>query len=272
MKIVTKALPVAVALCLGGAAIACAQDEGTAEAPAAASATDKPDTLAERVGYALGHNMGANMQQQGLDMDVEAMIRGLRDGLAGGEPVLSQEEMQAAVQEFQGQMMAKQQEMAAAALEENRAAGASFRETNGAREGVRTTESGMQYEVLTEGTGSIPAASDRVSVHYRGTLVDGEQFDSSYDRGQPATFPVTGVVKGWQEILQIMPVGSKWKVVIPPELAYGERGSPPVIGPGSTLVFEIELLGIEGQGEAAGGGEAAGSGDAEPEAAPDNGG
>jgi FKBP-type peptidyl-prolyl cis-trans isomerase len=111
-----------------------------------------------------------------------------------------------------------------------------------------------------------------VSVHYRGTLVDGEQFDSSYDRGQPATFPVTGVVKGWQEILQIMPVGSKWKVVIPPELAYGERGSPPVIGPGSTLVFEIELLGIEGQGEAAGGGEAAGSGDAEPEAEPDNGG
>lgn len=260
MKIVTKVLSFAVALCLVGAGIACAQDEGTAEAPAAA--TDKPDTLAERAGYAFGHNMGTNMQQQDLALDVDAMIQGLRDGLAGRDPALTAEELQAAVQEFQQQMVAKQQEMAEKALGENKAAGDAFRESNAAREGVQTTESGIQYEVLTEGSGPIPKASDTVRVHYRGTLVDGEQFDSSHDRGQPATFPVTGVVKGWQEILQLMPVGSKWKVVIPPELAYGDRGSPPVIGPSSTLVFEIELLGIEGQG----GGDASGSGAAEPEA------
>jgi FKBP-type peptidyl-prolyl cis-trans isomerase len=244
-----KALSLAFALCLGGAAIACAQDEG-----AAAPAAEKPDTLSERAGYAFGHNMGANMKQQDLGLDLEAMVQGLRDGLAGAEAALTEEEMQAAVNEFQQQMMAKQQEAAEKAKAENMAAGDAFRATNGAREGVTTTASGLQYEVLTAGTGPKPATTDRVSVHYRGTLVDGTQFDASYDRGQPATFPVTGVIKGWQEVLQLMPVGSKWKVVIPPDLAYGERGSPPRIGPGSTLVFEVELLGIEGQ---EGGGEAA---------------
>lgn len=268
MKIVTRVLPFAVALCLTGAGIACAQ-EGTEEAPAAE--TGKPETLAERAGYAFGHNMGNNMLRQELSLDVEAMIQGLRDGLAGEEPALTQEEMQAAVQEFQQQMVAKQQEMQAKALEENKAAGQAFRDTNAAREGVRTTDSGIQYEVLTEGTGPMPEASDTVRVHYRGTLVDGEQFDSSHDRGQPATFPVTGVIKGWQEVLQLMPVGSKWKVVIPPELAYGDRGSPPVIGPGSTLVFEIELLGIEGQGGGSGAAEPANGGEAEPETEPEAG-
>ena len=263
MKIVNKALSFSVALCLGGAAVACAQDEA-AEVPAA-EATAKPATLGERAGYAFGHNMGTNMQQQELELDVDAMIQGLRDGLAGGEPALTAEEMQTAVQEFQQMMVSKQEEMAAEALAENRAEGEAFRQSNAAREGVETTESGIQYEVLTEGSGPVPKASDRVTVHYRGTLVDGEQFDSSYDRGQPATFPVTGVVKGWQEILQLMPVGSKWKVVIPPELAYGERGSPPRIGPGSTLVFEIEVVGIEGQ-------QGAGGGEAEPEPEAENGG
>lgn len=242
-----KALLCAVALCLGGAAIACAQDQAATEAPAVA----KPETLAQRAGYAFGHNMGANMQQQNLELDLEAMVQGLRDGLAGGEPALTAEEMQAAVNDFQQQMMAQQQEASAKALTENVAAGDAFRAANGAREGVKTTDSGVQYEVLTAGTGAIPKASDRVSVHYRGTLIDDTQFDSSYERGQPATFPVTGVIKGWQEILQLMPVGSKWKVVIPPDLAYAERGSPPRIGPGSTLVFEVELLGIEGQEGAA---------------------
>jgi FKBP-type peptidyl-prolyl cis-trans isomerase len=253
-----KALFFAFALCLGGAAIACAQDEGTAAAPAA----EKPDTLAERAAYAYGHGMGANMKQQDLGLDLDAMIQGLRDGLAGAAAALTDEEMQAAVNEFQQQMMAKQQEAAAKAQADNIAAGDAFRATNGAREGVTTTASGLQYEVLTAGSGPIPKATDQVSVHYRGTLVDGTQFDSSYDRGQPATFPVTGVIKGWQETLQLMPVGSKWKVVIPPDIAYGERGSPPRIGPGSTLVFEVELLGIEGQqgGAAAEGGGAPESG------------
>lgn len=267
----------AVALCLGFASVACAQDEAAPEAapqaaPEAAPAGDKPTSLPERASYAIGLNMGKNMEAQGVDIDVDAMVRGLRDGVSGAQPALTDEELQAAINEFQQQWIAQQEEMMAKALEENRAAGDAFRQENAAREGVKTTDSGIQYEVLTEGSGPVPKASDRVRVHYRGTLVDGIQFDSSYDRGQPAVFPVTGVIKGWQEILQLMPVGSKWKVVIPPDLAYGERGSPPNIGPGSTLVFEVELLGIEGQGEA-GGGEAEGAGDAEPEAAePENGG
>lgn len=234
----------AIALCLGFASIACAQDEGAA----AEAAGEKPDSLSERAGYAIGVNMGKNMNQQNVDIDVEAMIQGIRDGLSGAEPRLTDEEMQAAITEFQQAMVAQQQAEMEKALAENKAAGDAFREENAAREGVQTTESGLQYEVLTEGSGPKPTASDRVSVHYRGTLVDGTQFDSSYDRGQPATFPVTGVIQGWQEILQLMPVGSKWKVVIPPELAYGERGSPPKIEPGSTLVFEVELLGIETPG------------------------
>lgn len=239
-----KAFLIAAFLCLGAASIACAQDEG---APAGESATAKPESLPERAGYAIGLNMGTNMKQQEVDIDLDALIQGLRDGLAGEEGSMTQEEMQAAMNEFQQAMMTKQQEMAAKALEENQAEGATYRQEFGAQEGVQTTESGILYQVMQEGSGAKPAPSDRVTVHYRGTLTDGTQFDSSYDRGQPATFPVTGVVQGWQEVLQLMPVGSKWKVVIPPDLAYGERGSPPRIGPGETLVFEIELLGIEGQ-------------------------
>lgn len=216
-----------------------AQGEAAGEQPA------KPETTDDRAAYAIGLNMGSTMKAQGVDLDLDYLVQGLEDGLAGTDPVLSQEEIQTAMQEFQQTMMAKQQEMAQAEGEKNTAAGNAFREQNGAREGVETTDSGIQYEVLTAGDGPMPTASDRVRVHYKGTLVDGEQFDSSYDRGQPAVFPVGGVIQGWQEVIQLMPVGSKWKVVIPPELAYGERGSPPVIGPQSTLVFEIELLGIE---------------------------
>lgn len=245
-----KAFLIAAFLCLGAASIACAQDEGAPAEETAAADAGKPETLAERAGYAIGLNMGTQMHQQEVAIDLEALIQGLRDGLAGEEGAMTQEEMQATMNEFQQQMMAQQQEMAAKAMEENHAEGEAFREQFKAQEGVQSTESGILYQVIEEGTGAKPTPSDRVSVHYRGSLPDDTQFDSSYDRGQPATFPVTGVVQGWQEVLQLMPVGSKWKVVIPPELAYGERGSPPRIGPGETLVFEIELLGIESQGDA----------------------
>lgn len=224
--------------CLLVSGAACAQDEasGTSEA--------KPESLSERAGYAIGLNMGSSMKQQNVDIDVDAMIRGLRDGLAGNDGAMTQEELQATMQEFQQAMVAKQEAADAEAKTENAAAGDAFRADFGAQEGVTTLDSGVQYMVLTEGDGATPQASDQVTVHYQGTLVDGTQFDSSYERGQPATFPVTGVIPGWQEILQLMPVGSKWKVVIPPDQGYGDRGSPPRIGPASTLIFEVELLDI----------------------------
>ncbi len=243
-----KAFLLAAFLCLGAASIACAQDEAAAPEEAAPA---KPETLSQRAGYAIGINFGTNMKQQEVDIDLDAMIQGLRDGLAGKEGSMTQEEMQATMTEFQTAMAAKQQAAAEKALTENKAEGDAFRQQFAAQEGVQSTASGILYQVMQEGSGAKPTPADRVSVHYKGTLTDDTQFDSSYDRGQPATFPVTGVVQGWQEILQLMPVGSKWKVVIPPDLAYGERGSPPRIGPGETLVFEIELLGIEAQGDAA---------------------
>lgn len=242
-----KACLLAAFLCLGAASIACAQDEGAAPEAAAA----QPETLAQRAGYAIGLNMGTSMKQQDVDIDLDSLIEGLRAGLAGEEGSMTQEEMQATMNEFQQAMMARQQAAAERAIAENTAEGDAFRQQFSAQEGVQSTASGIHYQVMQEGSGAKPTPADRVSVHYTGTLTDGTQFDSSYDRGQPATFPVTGVVQGWQEILQLMPVGSKWKVVIPPDLAYGERGSPPRIGPGETLVFEIELLGIEGQGDGA---------------------
>lgn len=242
-----KALVFAVmVLCLGAAPIARAQDE---TAQPAEALPEGLQSLPQRAGYAIGFNMGTNMLQQEVDIDLEAMIRGLRDGLGDAAAALTDEQLQATMQEFQQQMVAKQQEMQEMALSENKAAGDAFREDNAAKEGVQTTESGIQYEVLEAGEGAKPTASDQVTVHYKGTLVDGTQFDSSYERGQPATFQVGGVVKGWQEVLQMMPAGSKWRVVIPPDLAYGDRGSPPRIGPGSTLVFEIELLSIGGGDE-----------------------
>lgn len=225
--------------CLAAAGVACAQDEGAAMAE-----ETKPESLSERAGYAIGLNMGSGMKAQNVEIDVDALVRGLRDGLAGEEGAMTQEELQATMQEFQQDMVAKQQAAAEKAKAENTVAGDAYRAEFGGQDAVTTLDSGVQYMVMTEGDGPTPAATDKVSVHYKGTLVDGTQFDSSYDRGQPANFPVTGVIPGWQEILQLMPVGSKWKVVIPPDQAYGERGSPPKIGPASTLVFEVELLGI----------------------------
>lgn len=220
-----------------------AADEKPAEPAAKPAASDK--TLEQKVSYGIGLNIGNQLKQDDLKLDVKLLSEGIADALSGAEPKISPQELQAAMMEFQQQMQAKMMAKAAAAGTENKTAGDKFLAENKQAEGVKVTDSGLQYKVLTEGDGPMPKATDKVKTHYRGTLLDGTVFDSSYDRGEPVTFPVNGVIPGWTEALQLMKVGSKWKLFIPSELAYGERGAGQMIGPNQTLVFEVELLGIE---------------------------
>jgi len=165
--------------------------------------------------------------------------------LAGGKTLLTQEEAQAALMEVQNELRKKQQEKMQVAGEANKKEGEAFLAANKAKEGIVTLPSGLEYKILKEGTGPKPTASDSVVCNYRGTLINGTEFDSSYKRGQPATFPVNGVIKGWTEALQLMPVGSKWQLFVPSSLAYAERGAGGDIGPNATLIFEVELLSIQ---------------------------
>ena len=202
------------------------------------------DNNLSKVSYGIGLNIAQNFKQQKLDIDKAAFDKGLTDGFGGAEPALKQEEIMAAMQEFQKQQQEKMLAERAAAESENKAAGEKFLADNKAKEGVVTTESGLQYKVITAAEGAKPTAEDTVVVHYRGTLINGEEFDSSYSRNQPATFGVGSVIPGWTEALQLMSVGSKYELVIPAELAYGAGGAGAKIGPNSTLVFEVELLEI----------------------------
>jgi FKBP-type peptidyl-prolyl cis-trans isomerase FklB len=202
-------------------------------------------TQKEKFSYALGMKMGANLQKQSVPVDPNILARGLKDGLAGGKTLLTDDEAQAAIMAVQNDLRAKQQEKMKEAGDANKKEGEAFLAENKGKEGVVTLPSGLQYKILTAGTGAKPTASDSVVCNYRGTLINGTEFDSSYKRGQPATFPVSGVIKGWTEALQLMPVGSKWQLFVPSDLAYGERGPGPEIGPNSTLIFEVELLSIE---------------------------
>jgi FKBP-type peptidyl-prolyl cis-trans isomerase FklB len=196
----------------------------------------------EKNGYSLGYDIGRSLKRQLVDVDAGAVAQGLKDGLGGAAPVLSEQEMQ---QRF----MNLRQESAQKIPEKNRKDGEAFLAKNKGEKGVKTTASGLQYKVITAGKGKQPRAEDTVSVNYRGTLIDGTEFDSSYKRGQPATFPVKGVIPGWTEALQLMKEGSKWMLYVPSNLAYGERGAGHMIGPNSTLVFEVELLSISKQGQ-----------------------
>jgi FKBP-type peptidyl-prolyl cis-trans isomerase len=202
-------------------------------------------TLADSASYALGMNMGSQLRQVKDEIDLDALIAGLRDRMERDTAMLEPQAAMQALQTFAAQVQQRQTEGLAAQADSNVKAGDAYRAENGKRDGVITTASGLQVEVLTPGTGPKPTASDRVRVHYRGTLIDGNEFDSSFRVGQPVTFVLGEVIPGWSEAIQLMNVGSKCRLVIPPGLAYGEQGRPPEIGPNATLVFEVELLGIE---------------------------
>lgn len=213
-----------------------------AEAPAAAGLESEE----KKISYIIGNNIGQNIKQDNLDLDIDAFVRGLEDVLEEREPALSEEEMMTTMQAFQQKMMAEQQQEMAAEAEENAAAALAFLTENSERDEVTTTESGLQYEVLEEGDGERPASDDTVTVHYTGSLIDGTVFDSSVERGQPANFAVDQVIPGWTEALQLMPAGSKWRLYIPSDLAYGDQGAGGgAIGPNETLIFEVELIEIE---------------------------
>jgi|SRR5271156_1660008 len=228
-----------------------AHSAAAAKKPAAAPLVLK--TQKDKFSYALGMNtakrMSEGLKKQSVPFDPAILVRGMRDGFAGGKTLLTEEEAQAVMTEMQKQMHEQQQAKAQEAAAGNKKEGDAFLAANKGKEGVVTLPSGLQYKIVTAGTGPKPTTSDSVVCNYRGTLINGTEFDSSYKRGQPATFPVTGVIKGWTEALQLMPVGSKWQLYIPADLAYGDRGAGADIGPGSTLIFEIELLSIKDKSE-----------------------
>jgi len=190
-------------------------------------------------------NIGRGLAHQQVDVDPVVLARGLRDSLSGAKPLLTDDQAQAALTQLQTTTRTKEEAAAQKAGEENMKEGQDFLAANKTKDGVVVLPSGLQYKILTPGTGPKPMATDTVVCNYRGTFIDGTEFDSSYKRNQPATFPVNGVIKGWTEALQLMPVGSKWQLFIPSDLAYGSRGAGGVIGPNKTLVFEVELLSIQ---------------------------
>ena len=202
-------------------------------------------SLAQQRSYAVGRNIAMNFKQQGLEFDTEQLLKGMRDALTGQASLLTDAELEQTLGALQEELQAKQKERTAALGAKNAKEGEAYLAANAAKEGVVTLPSGLQYKVLAAGTGKKPTATDTVVVHYRGTLLDGTEFDSSYKRNQPAKFKVNQVIPGWTEALQLMPVGSKWQLVIPAKLAYGERGAGAAIPPNATLIFEVELQGIE---------------------------
>ena len=221
-----------------------------ATAPAAKPKLSTPITLTtaqEKISYALGMNMAKNLQRESVQVNPDVLSRGMKDVLAGNKTLLTDDEVKATLTDLQNGMRAKQQERMRQLGLSNKEEGENFLAANKHKDGVVALPSGLQYKILKEGAGSKPTAADSVVCNYRGTLIDGNEFDSSYKRGQPTTFPINGVIKGWTEALQLMPVGSKWELFIPPALAYGDRGAGPDIGPNATLIFEVELLSIQGK-------------------------
>ena len=207
-------------------------------------AEEKPPQLKDvkdKASYSFGLNIGLNLQRQNVELNQDAFIAGLKDGVAGRKPLLSEQEVREAMMAFEKDMQQKKADVA----KKNTAEGEKFLAENKSKEGVKTTASGLQYKVLKEGSGAQPKAADSVTVNYRGTLLDGTEFDSSYKRGQPATFPVGGVIKGWTEALQLMKTGSKFQLFVPANLAYGDRSPGAQIPAGSTLIFEVELMEVK---------------------------
>ena len=215
---------------------------------ASSSATQQPlklTTQKEKLSYAIGMNIGQSMKKDALDIDPAILTRALKDALSGSKPQMTEEEAKAVITTFRNEMIAKKQAEEKKISDANKQAGEQFLATNKTREGVVTLPSGLQYKIIKQGDGPKPTATDTVETNYRGTLINGTEFDSSYKRGEPVTFPVNQVIKGWTEALQLMPVGSKWQLFIPADLAYGPRSPSPEIGPNSALIFDIELLSIK---------------------------
>ena len=194
-------------------------------------------------------SLGSTLRQQSVEVDLSILMRGVKDSLAGSKTLLTEDEERTVLTALKAEVRKKQEEKMAQAGEANTKEGQAFLAANKSKDGVVTLPSGLQYKILQAGTGPKPTTSDSVVCNYRGTLINGTEFDSSYKRGQPATFPVSGVIKGWTEALQLMPAGSKWQLFVPAELAYGARGAGPGIGPNSTLVFEVELISIQGKSD-----------------------
>ena len=228
-------------------------NQQSADGDSAAAAADAPlvlETRDQRLSYAIAYGMGHRLSADNVPIEAAAFTAGIKDGADGNEPRMTEEEITAELTAYQQEIMARQEQVQAVAGEANRAASEAFLAENAAREGVIVTDSGLQYEILEAGTGAIPGAEDTVEVHYRGTLVDGTEFDSSYGRGETVTFGVGQVIAGWTEALQLMPAGSKWKLAIPSDLAYGPGGIGQMIGPDAALVFEVELVSIPSQADA----------------------
>jgi FKBP-type peptidyl-prolyl cis-trans isomerase len=247
-----KVLLLVLALCLVAGTGFAADDKAKKEAakpaakPAAkTSAKGEFKTTKEKASYVLGHTLGMRISQDKDELDIKIFNQGLQEGLAGKKSKISAEEAQKAMAEFQAQAQAKARMAAAKAAMKNKTDGDKYMAEFAKKKGVKKTKSGLMYRVLKPGKGAAPKATDTVTTHYTGTLVDGTVFDSSIKRGEPATFPVNGVIKGWQEALAMMKPGAKWEIVLPPSLAYGPRGAGRVIGPNATLVFQLELLKIE---------------------------
>jgi FKBP-type peptidyl-prolyl cis-trans isomerase FklB len=223
-----------------------AKPSTTTHKSATAAAKPKPTLVTDKdkQSYAIGVNVGKSLHRDSVDVEPKFVLQGLEDALADGKLLLTDDQIKTVMTELQTQVRQKMEEKRLAQAETNQKDGAAFMAANATKEGVVTLPSGLQYKIMVAGTGPKPTASDSVVCNYRGSLLDSTEFDSSYKRGQPVTLNVGGVIKGWTEALQLIPVGSKWQLFIPPDLAYGDRGQGP-IGPNSTLIFEVELLSIQ---------------------------
>lgn len=201
-------------------------------------------TRKDKASYAIGLSMGGSLQKNGIDVSTDALFRGIKDALSGSKPLLTEQEIKDTMTALQQDVQAKQHEQMKALADKNKKEGESFLAANKKKDGVITLASGLQYKIIKSGSGKTPKATDSVTVNYRGTLIDGTEFDSSIKRGQPATFNVNGVIPGWTEALQLMREGAKWQLFIPSNLAYGERGAGGTIGPNAALIFEVELISV----------------------------
>jgi len=213
----------------------------------AAIAADAPELKGEkeRLSYSIGMNLGENLKRESVEVDPDLLAKGFKDSYEGGKTILSEDEARKTLTDYQKKLMAKKAEEMKKLSEKNKAEGEKFLAENAKKAGVTSLPSGLQYMEITPGKGKSPKATDTVTVHYKGTLLDGTEFDSSYKRGEPATFPLSGVIPGWTEALQLMKEGAKWRLFIPPNLAYGERGAGRDIGPNATLIFEVELISVK---------------------------